>query len=220
MYTNKHLDSFPAAIRCKYESAEPQKHIEQSSENSAWDLFNIQLARNMARELMTDPNNKTTVWEGVSRVSGASHTSQASFASLVGHVIFYTRNGMQSTKSWTSLLSTTASETPPAPHPRALIYPITTLASHLVWHSHSFTDCIKLLMNPLLGPPARSARMMLNLQLTWLWDHFHHTQNGVPHPLELLIPTDRTNQLYWYECTSYRETQTLVGWPKTSNMVC
>jgi hypothetical protein len=77
-YTNKHLDSFSAAVHCKYESAEPQKHIQQSSKNSAWDLFNILWARNMARELMTDPNNKTTVWEGVSRVSGASHTSQSS----------------------------------------------------------------------------------------------------------------------------------------------
>jgi len=107
MYTNKHLDSFPASIRCKYESAEPKKHIEQSSENSAWDLFDIRLARNIARGLMTDPNNKATVWEGVSWVSGASHTSQASSLSppsLVGHVIFYTRNGMQSTKSWTSRL--------------------------------------------------------------------------------------------------------------------
>jgi hypothetical protein len=116
-YTNKHLDSFPASKRCKYESTEPKKHIEQSSENSAWDLFDIRLARNIARGLMTDPKNKTTVWEGVSWVSGASHTYQASrplsaLPCWSCDLLYPKWNAINKELNFTSLPSTTASEAP------------------------------------------------------------------------------------------------------------
>ena len=220
MYTNKHLDSFPASIHCKYESAKPKKHIEQSSENSAWDLFDIWLARNIAQGLITDPNNKTTVWEGVLWVSGASHTSQASSLSppsLVGHVIFYTWNGTQSTKSWTSCLFH------PPLHLKLQIptssTPSSSCTSHHSIGSFSFGAILlyKVARESIAWTACSISKNDARQCSTYKSHDFKMifiTCRTVFHCLELLIPTDRINHLYRYECTSYQETQAPTGWPK------
>ena len=84
-----------------------KKHIKQSFKNSAWDLFNIQLALNLTQELMIDLKNKTAVWLGGLWVSGALHTFQVSKPLALPHLLhdLLYWNGMWSTKSWTSHIS-------------------------------------------------------------------------------------------------------------------
>ena len=70
-----------------------QKTYQQTSENSVWDLFNIRLARSIARELMADPNSEyRSLARSVGRLPSLLYLS-----TLQCHVICFTRNGRRST---------------------------------------------------------------------------------------------------------------------------